>query len=196
MGHSKKSRRIFLFNDLIIIARKDWRDKYHLIEKAGFRQCRVSDVRENPSEPPQYLLEIEIGENLDSKDVNRYLFSCTHKVAKQVWLDAYRNVSQISVNSKEFSEISASNVDGGDSDDEEDDGKRPKTPTKKTGPATSAEKNVNVSDLEKKINELSKKLVVQTDKMRHYELESQIVKDARDEFREKYTVAQEESGKE
>ena len=47
IGNSKKERRLILFNDLIIIARRDWRDKYHLIEKASFTLRRVCDVHDD-----------------------------------------------------------------------------------------------------------------------------------------------------
>lgn len=47
IGNSKKERRLILFNDLIIIARRDWRDKYHLIEKASFTLSRVCDVHDD-----------------------------------------------------------------------------------------------------------------------------------------------------
>lgn len=50
MKDSKKNRKLFLFNDILIIARQDWRDKLHLIEKSSLRDCRVSEMAENKCE--------------------------------------------------------------------------------------------------------------------------------------------------
>jgi hypothetical protein len=44
-GDVKKPRRLFLFNDMIIISQKDWRDKYHLIEKAFLKDVRLNDIK-------------------------------------------------------------------------------------------------------------------------------------------------------
>jgi hypothetical protein len=43
---SRKSRKLFLFNDLLILARKDWRDKHHVIEKTSLKDIRVCDINE------------------------------------------------------------------------------------------------------------------------------------------------------
>jgi hypothetical protein len=45
----RKNRKIFLFNDLVILARRDWRDKHHVIEKTSLKDIRVSDITENGS---------------------------------------------------------------------------------------------------------------------------------------------------
>jgi hypothetical protein len=42
----RKNRKIFLFNDLLILARRDWRDKHHVIEKTSLKDIRVSDISE------------------------------------------------------------------------------------------------------------------------------------------------------
>jgi hypothetical protein len=43
----RKNRKLFLFNDLIILARRDWRDKHHVIEKTSLKDVRVSDIAES-----------------------------------------------------------------------------------------------------------------------------------------------------
>lgn len=43
---SKKTRKMFMFNDMLILARKDWRDKHHVIEKTALKDIRVSDISE------------------------------------------------------------------------------------------------------------------------------------------------------
>jgi hypothetical protein len=45
-SNGKKSRKLFLFNDLLILARKDWRDKHHVIEKTSIKDIRVCDIAE------------------------------------------------------------------------------------------------------------------------------------------------------
>ena len=40
----RKTRRLFLFNDLIILSRKDWRDKNHVLEKALLKDIRICDI--------------------------------------------------------------------------------------------------------------------------------------------------------
>jgi len=46
-GDITKNRRLFLFNDMIIIAKKDWKDKYHLVQKSSLRDARVFNVEDD-----------------------------------------------------------------------------------------------------------------------------------------------------
>jgi phosphatidylserine/phosphatidylglycerophosphate/cardiolipin synthase-like enzyme len=50
----RKTRKMFLFNDLLILCRKDWRgkpslnaDKNHVIEKIPLKDIRVFDIVDN-----------------------------------------------------------------------------------------------------------------------------------------------------
>jgi chromosome segregation ATPase len=123
----KKSRKIFLFNDLLIVARKDWRDKYHLVEQANLRQCRVCDVTEDGD---QALFEIEIlpaGSSATTPSPSgqhskRYLLAAPTQQVKIAWLEAYRGVAMGPIKKKKFSESSSLDVDVEEekSDDEED----------------------------------------------------------------------------
>jgi hypothetical protein len=50
---------------MILIVRTDWRDKYHLLEKASFRQCGVSDIQDEPDgQSLVHMFEIEVGEQV------------------------------------------------------------------------------------------------------------------------------------
>jgi hypothetical protein len=55
-ANNKKTRKLFLFNDLLIIGRKDWRgidkkfnylDKHHVIEKTPLKDVRINDILDN-----------------------------------------------------------------------------------------------------------------------------------------------------
>lgn len=48
-SNQRKSRKIFLFNDIVILARRDWRDKHHVIEKTPLKDIRISDISESGS---------------------------------------------------------------------------------------------------------------------------------------------------
>ncbi|KAJ3196726.1 cytochrome c oxidase subunit 1 [Irineochytrium annulatum] len=113
----RKPRRLFLFNDLIMLARKDWRDKYHLIEQSSLRNCRVSDVSEEGDQGS--LFEIEIlpaGATAASPmspgpPMKRFLLSASSKHAKMGWLDAYKSVADAAVRRKHLSETSEIDFD-------------------------------------------------------------------------------------
>ncbi|KAJ3129212.1 cytochrome c oxidase subunit 1 [Nowakowskiella sp. JEL0407] len=114
LANTKKPRRLFLFNDMILLARKDWRDKLHLMEKAGLNDIRVFDVNEeeNSTVSDEFLFEIEIaptGVALSAIQPTRYLFSCPSEKSKVSWLEAYKNITQINVRSKRLSETNGGN---------------------------------------------------------------------------------------
>ncbi|TPX72929.1 hypothetical protein SpCBS45565_g00028 [Spizellomyces sp. 'palustris'] len=113
----KKPRRLLLFNDLLIVARKDWRDKYHLIDQAILKDCVIADVQEKEQDAATNLLELEINPSPDSHLAisSRYLFSVSSPQVKQAWLDAYRSLTpaNIPIRSKQLSEAGSiiSNLD-------------------------------------------------------------------------------------
>lgn len=119
---AKRNRRILLFNDMLLIVRTDWRDKYHLIEKASFRQCGVSDIQDEPDVQSANMFEIEVGEQDGEYDENsRYIFACPTKIAKANWIESYINVSQLAVKTKKLSMLTQSVARGSNSDDDEED---------------------------------------------------------------------------
>ncbi|KAJ3103434.1 hypothetical protein HDU97_010180 [Phlyctochytrium planicorne] len=130
VGDTKKPRRLFLFNDLMLIARKDWRDKLHLIEQANLRNCRVSDVAEDGD--ARNLFEIEIlpaGSSASSSSPGkskRFLFSASSKQAKMSWLDAYKSVAEASIRKKLLSETSIQDFDADPAASDEEDNDAPK----------------------------------------------------------------------
>jgi hypothetical protein len=46
-ANSRKSRKIFLFNDILLLVRRDWRDKHHVIEKSALKDIRICDISES-----------------------------------------------------------------------------------------------------------------------------------------------------
>ncbi|KAJ3333516.1 hypothetical protein HDU76_007282 [Blyttiomyces sp. JEL0837] len=134
IGDAKKTRRIFLFNDLIIIARKDWRDKYHLIEQASLRHCRVCDVAEEGDQGAFFEIEVLPAAGSSSSphgQQKRFLIVAPSKQVKGSWLEAYRSVALAAIRKKKLSETVTSGYDveqdPGKSDDEDDE----KSPRKK-----------------------------------------------------------------
>ncbi|TPX39828.1 hypothetical protein SeMB42_g06228 [Synchytrium endobioticum] len=115
-GDLKKPRRLFLFNDILILARKDWRDKFHLIEKASIRVCQVWDVK---GETPNglYLFEMLIGP--EGEDGSRYLFGAAPDIKKQ-WLETYSKLTQLKILTKMLSDVNA-DAKAPEAQDEDDD---------------------------------------------------------------------------
>ena len=103
-GDVKKPRRLFLFNDLIVVARKDWRDKYHLVEMAPLAAVRLSDVRSKNQN--QHLFEIEMPPQETGSGIpvapTRFTFSVTSKTAKMAWMDAVKALIDVTISSKEY----------------------------------------------------------------------------------------------
>jgi hypothetical protein len=116
----KKNRKLFLFNDLLILARKDWRDKNHVIEKTPLKDIRVSDIFDK--DPSSAILEIEILPNTDLDPPNRYVISTLTPADKSTWLEVYRALSKSTVRSKDIKDInltSVSQLETGAAEDDE-----------------------------------------------------------------------------
>ncbi|KAJ3209467.1 hypothetical protein HDU82_000720 [Entophlyctis luteolus] len=116
-GDSKKGRKLFLFNDLIITARKDWQSKLRLLDQVNLRHCRVSDIVDD-NEAVSTMFEIEIlpagssgGGSVGGAVVRRFLFSCDTPKIKLAWIESYKTVATTGVKKKKFSETV---VDGDD----------------------------------------------------------------------------------
>ncbi|KAJ3159405.1 cytochrome c oxidase subunit 1 [Geranomyces michiganensis] len=90
----KKARQLLLFNDAILLAKKDWRDKWHTIALASFQCCLVADVREHTAATATTLLELEFLPDAARVIAERYLISMLSAEAKTAWLDAYRRAAQ------------------------------------------------------------------------------------------------------
>lgn len=131
-GGLNKPRRLFLFNNLLMIARKDWRDKYHVIEKAVLENVTVSDIDESSAAytqssgqvgklEAQPMFEVAVRPNNSNEEDSwkRYTFAASTHGIKFAWLDAYRQLTQTSVPVKTFCENEnlASNWDLQVSDD-------------------------------------------------------------------------------
>ncbi|KAJ3041574.1 Intersectin-2 [Rhizophlyctis rosea] len=134
----KKPRRLFVFNDLLILARKDWRDKYHLIDKAALRDVRMADVSDDAGSNLTNYMELEIVPTDGGQSPDRYLLSTQTQQAKQSWLDTYRNLTQLAVRTKLLSETNSSSSAQMHSDNEDDSGGRRRRRQSTTEAAASA----------------------------------------------------------
>ncbi|KAL5034607.1 Rho guanine nucleotide exchange factor 3 [Batrachochytrium dendrobatidis] len=126
MGGSRKSRKLFLFNDIVILARKDWRDKNHVIEKTPLKDLRVSEIIENDALVENgvstSLLELEIMPTSEYDPPNRYVIATTAINEKVSWLEAYKSLAKHTIKSKQIGDVAmtSSNRDGGDDEDNTD----------------------------------------------------------------------------
>ncbi|KAJ3228771.1 cytochrome c oxidase subunit 1 [Chytriomyces hyalinus] len=174
----KKARRLFLFNDLVIVSRKDWQSKLRLIHQINLRHCRVCDiVDDNNDSPSGHMFEVEVipaGGNSASSKTRRFLFSADTAKAKTTWIEAYRGVATIAVKKKKFSEtvvvaedgedddgtgVSANIVDGaGDGADEILEEDKPVSIQKRLEQYREDSKKALMEEYKHQIQELSKKL--------------------------------------
>ncbi|KAJ3058973.1 hypothetical protein HDU99_006565, partial [Rhizoclosmatium hyalinum] len=132
-GDSKKARKLFFFNDLLIVARKDWQSKFRLLDQFNLRHCRICDIVEDNDQPGP-MFEIEVvpagGSSAVSK-VRRFLFSTDSVKIKNGWIDSYRGVTSTSVKKKKFSDTvidgeDEENVSGGFIEDDQIDEEKDK----------------------------------------------------------------------
>ncbi|KAI8818432.1 uncharacterized protein EV422DRAFT_569854 [Fimicolochytrium jonesii] len=97
-GDTKKARVLFLFNDSLLFARKDWRDKYHLMENVLLKDCTVADVRNKSTQAATTLLEFEQkNRDFTRPGLDRFVFLMPSLQAKQAWLEAYRTVCPLGI---------------------------------------------------------------------------------------------------
>lgn len=80
----QKSRRIFLFNDMIIIAKKDWRERYHLIDRADIAELCLTDIQSATEQP---IFEIVFS-------TRTYLILMQSIDHKQDWLKSWKRAIQ------------------------------------------------------------------------------------------------------
>ncbi|KAJ3276081.1 Myosin 10A, isoform D [Terramyces sp. JEL0728] len=120
---SRKTRKMFMFNDMLILARKDWRDKHHVIEKTALKDIRVCDISEtlgSQGNGSTQLLEIEILATSEYDQPNRYIIAHSSIQEKQTWLDAYKSLVRYIVKSKNINDITmtSSSADAAGEDDD------------------------------------------------------------------------------
>jgi chromosome segregation ATPase len=134
--------------------RTDWRDKYHLLEKASFRQCGVSDIQDEPdAQSLVNMFEIEVGDQDEEYDENaQYLFLCPTKAIKMAWIESYKNLSQLGVKTKKFSILPPQNTPRHYNSDEEDERARVRNVKKTKGEKAMA---AEIKDLKEKIANVS-----------------------------------------
>ena len=138
---TQKQRKIFLFNDILILARKDWRDKHHVIEKTPLKDVRVCDIiqtgdselfliLEKQSSP---MLEIEILPTCEYDQPNRYIISFFSLQDKLIWLNAYKALVKLTVRSRKIEDVimTTSSSEKDDENLSNDDRKNQKSPSLK-----------------------------------------------------------------
>ncbi|KAI8922184.1 hypothetical protein DFJ77DRAFT_14890 [Powellomyces hirtus] len=91
----KKPRQLFMFNDSLLCAKKDWRDKWHTVAQASFKECLVADVRDKITDKATNLIEIEFPADgpIRGASVDRYLVQLSTTSVKTGWVDTYRRAS-------------------------------------------------------------------------------------------------------
>ena len=116
----RKARKIFLFNDIFILARRDWRDKHHVIEKIPLKDVRVSDILErDTSLGATNFIEVEILPASEDDSTNRYILSFLNLIDKQTWLEGYKALVKSTVRFKNLEDISMTSTSSDQVDDEE-----------------------------------------------------------------------------
>lgn len=94
--HKQKLGQLFLFNDLIILAKKDWRDKNRLVEKAYLSDFRVND---EALDPASSTLELSFDQDSDGNNSNktsaalRYSIVFETKSKRDNWLQAWKSIN-------------------------------------------------------------------------------------------------------
>ncbi|KAL2915349.1 Rho guanine nucleotide exchange factor 3 [Polyrhizophydium stewartii] len=130
----RKSRKLFLFNDIIILARKDWRDKHHVIEKSPLKDVRVSEIIENGAlmdgSVTTTMLELEILPTSEGDFTNRYVLATTSIPDKATWLDAYKSLAKHHIKSKQIADV-AMTISRRDNGEDDDNGDRASSPAKR-----------------------------------------------------------------
>jgi chromosome segregation ATPase len=153
----KKARRLFLFNDLLIFARKDWRDKLHVIEKTPLKDIRVCDIAETGDTSETVLVEVEILPSSDFDFPNRYILSLSSTAEKAAWLDAYKCLVRFHVKSKNINDITMTlSSEDKDNDDEEEQ----RANTKEVVEEALKAKKFQVDDLETANKDLNSKILL------------------------------------
>lgn len=116
----KKSRKLFLFNDLLILCRKDWREKHHVIEKTSLKDIRISDISDgNEAGGASLYLEIEVLPSSEVDLPNRYVVATANLQDKTTWLDVYKGLVKYTVRSKILAEVAMTSPNDEHNDEED-----------------------------------------------------------------------------
>jgi chromosome segregation ATPase len=121
-SNTKRTRKLFLFNDMAIICRKDWRDKHHVIEKIPLKDFRISNITAEKDGKSLDWLELEILPSTEFDVPNRYVVSFCNANDKSTWIDAYSSLVKLTVKSKNITDITMTSASS--EAELEDDGER------------------------------------------------------------------------
>lgn len=162
-NNSTKSRRILLFNDLLILCKNNhWNSKLQLIEKVPLKDVRLFEITEK--EEATAVLEMEILPQFESDSVKRYLIAFTSLGEKSMWITSYKSLLRTAVKSKSMSEVSL--VEESHADDDADQQRELPRDLK-------AMTNNEMYELSEKIANLEKDVYLRTTKMNAITLENE-----------------------
>jgi hypothetical protein len=126
---AKKPRRLLLFSDMVLLARKDWRDKYHLVVQATLKQIKLVDVQNGKFNPTinqlildnESLFELEIYQGDGDSNPNRYVIQLSSESAKTQWITHLKSLLDIVIGFKEFrlEKMRRNTITSYDDDDDE-----------------------------------------------------------------------------
>lgn len=66
----QKPRQLFLFNDVMLMTKKDWRDKYHLIEMAEVGRVTINEI---PGDKNMFEVMVKSGGGTVEDDGTKYV---------------------------------------------------------------------------------------------------------------------------
>lgn len=96
--NGKKPHKLVLFNDMILVLRKDWRDKFDLVASALLVSIHLSDITSDKNT----MVEIELPGKIPGGPYDHLIASFNSKAIKTAWIDAVKALIGININSKAF----------------------------------------------------------------------------------------------
>ncbi|KAI3646055.1 hypothetical protein MP228_008983 [Amoeboaphelidium protococcarum] len=92
----QKPRQIFLFNDMVLIAKKDWREKYHSIASA---EIECVTLNEFPGDK-QNIFELIFLDQQTYEEQERFTVVANNKEQKANWIQAWKNLTSSGILSR------------------------------------------------------------------------------------------------
>eukprot|EP00158_Paraphelidium_tribonemae_P009796 Partr_v1_DN28968_c1_g1_i1_m26215 putative RhoGEF len=80
-----KPRTLYLFNDMLILAKKDWREKNHIIENTPLARVNLVEM----PDPSKFMFELQVTQSNGSDSV-RYLIIMSSKEQKDGWIQSFK----------------------------------------------------------------------------------------------------------
>lgn len=99
----KKPRVLFLFNDILLMGRRDWRERLHLVQRSYLKDIRLRDLQDTIEAENPFELRFNSSNNRDVP--KKYLFSASSPSAKTAWFKTFHNLVSAGVMSKRISDV-------------------------------------------------------------------------------------------